>query len=337
MDDKNISNLMLLAIEDQLKQQLSRLEGINLLSFLEMMTYHLGWTGEGSGPNARGKRIRPLLLLLISASKGNDWHPALPAAAAVELVHNFSLVHDDIQDNSVTRRNRLTIWKKWGIPMAINTGDALFAISNLSLIDLSLFYPSEKIVTVIKLLQNTCFQLTCGQYLDMAYETLDDVSIEDYWTMINFKTTSLIKVSCEIGALLSGANQSPNQHISNFGHFLGMAFQAQDDLLGIWGSEYLTGKSNQSDLISKKKTLPILFGLHKGGEFYKNWKKGVIHNKEISDFSNMLVNEGALDYTRESIKSLTHQAIENLHQCDIRDEIKSQLLLIINQLLSRNA
>src|SRR3990172_4326989 len=130
-------------IELELQRQVSRLDQPRTRSFHEMLTYHMGWTGEGAGPNATGKRIRPLLVLLCSAACGGDWKSALPAAAAVELVHNFSLVHDDIQDNSPKRRGRDTAWVKWGAPMAINVGDALFVISSQAIMDLKIHHPAE--------------------------------------------------------------------------------------------------------------------------------------------------------------------------------------------------
>src|SRR5215207_11536452 len=123
-------------IERELQKQISRLDTPRTKGFHDMLTYHMGWTGEGAGPEATGKRIRPIMLLLCTSSCGADWKPALPAAAAMELVHNFSLVHDDIQDNSPKRRGRDTAWVKWGAPMAINAGDALFVMSNQAIIDL---------------------------------------------------------------------------------------------------------------------------------------------------------------------------------------------------------
>ena len=113
-------------IEQELQKQVARLDQPRTKPFHEMLTYHMGWTGAGAGPEATGKRIRPVLVLLCAAACGAEWQRALPAAAAIELVHNFSLVHDDIQDNSPKRRGRDTAWVKWGAPMAINEGDALF-------------------------------------------------------------------------------------------------------------------------------------------------------------------------------------------------------------------
>ena len=153
---------LLSAIESELQRQISRFDAPRTKPFHEMLTYHMGWTGEGAGPEATGKRIRPLLVLLSclasSESRGKDetWHSALPAAAAVELVHNFSLVHDDIQDNSDKRRGRPTTWVKWGMPMAINVGDALFVMSNQAIMDLKRHYPAEVVLQAAEILHNTC-------------------------------------------------------------------------------------------------------------------------------------------------------------------------------------
>ncbi len=175
---------LLSQIELELQRQVSRLDSPRSKAFHEMLSYHMGWTGEGAGPEATGKRIRPLLVLLCTAASGGDWQKALPAAAAVELVHNFSLVHDDIQDNSDRRRGRLTAWVKWGAPMAINAGDALFVISNQAIIDLKKDYPAEVIVRAAEILHNTCLELTRGQFLDMSYEERTDLGVDDYWPMV---------------------------------------------------------------------------------------------------------------------------------------------------------
>src|SRR5689334_23698652 len=143
---KQFIEIMLPEIEKELQLQVARLNLKDSLPFYEMLTYHMGWTGEGAGAEAAGKRIRPLMVLLAAASCGADWRSALPAAAAVELVHNFSLVHDDVQDNSDKRRGRPTVWVKWGVPMAINVGDALFVIANQAILDLEKVLPSSIVV-----------------------------------------------------------------------------------------------------------------------------------------------------------------------------------------------
>src|SRR5215210_2272545 len=252
---------LLSSIESELQQQVSRLDAARTKPFHEMLTYHMGWTGEGAGPEATGKRIRPLPVLLSTSACGADWTYALPAAAAVELVHNFSLVHDDIQDNSDKRRGRPTTWVKWGMPMAINVGDALFVISNQAIMDLKGNYPAEMIVRAAEILHNTGLELTRGQFLDMSYEERNDLTVEDYWPMIVGKTAALLSAGCHIGAVLGGGDETKLDAYRAFGHYLGLAFQVPDDILGIWGDEALTGKSAAGDLVEGKNSLPILAGL----------------------------------------------------------------------------
>ena len=174
----NIQKRMLEAIEEELQTQVARLDQPRTKQFHEMLTYHMGWIGEGAGVEATGKRIRPLLVLLASASFGLEerkeekeidlyWLHAKSAAAAIELIHNFSLVHDDIQDNSDKRRGRNTVWVNWGAPMAINVGDALFVIANQAILDLAEYYPAEVVIKVAGILNNSCLDLTRGQFLDM--------------------------------------------------------------------------------------------------------------------------------------------------------------------------
>src|SRR5512134_2310183 len=193
--------LLLSQIELELQKQVSRLDQPRTKNFHEMLTYHMGWTGEGAGPEATGKRIRPLLVLLTSLGASGagvtagSWESALPAAAAVELMHNFSLVHDDIQDNSDKRRGRPTTWVKWGMPMAINVGDALFVLSNQAVTDLKENYLAEVVVKAAEILHSTCLELTRGQFLDMSYEKRTDLGVDDYWPMVAGKTAALLS-SC---------------------------------------------------------------------------------------------------------------------------------------------
>ncbi|HQV95355.1 MAG TPA: polyprenyl synthetase family protein, partial [Anaerolineales bacterium] len=272
MDTKEL----LSAVETELQKQVSRLDSPRTKPFHEMLTYHMGWTGDGAGPEATGKRIRPLLVLLCASACGADWKSALPAAAAIELVHNFSLVHDDIQDNSPKRRGRDTAWVKWGAPMAINVGDALFVMSSQAILDLKNSYSADVVVKAAEILHNTCLDLTRGQYLDMSYEERNDLGVEDYWHMISGKTSALIAACCHIGALLGGADDEKQEVYRSFGHYLGLAFQVQDDILGIWGDENVTGKSTASDLVEGKNSLPILAGLDKKGKFAERWAQGPI-------------------------------------------------------------
>ena len=205
----------------------------------EMCRYHLGLDGSGSS----GKRVRPLLGLLAYASITGDHRRALPGAAAVELGHNFSLVHDDIEDGDRERRHRPTLWAKHGIPQAINTGDILFSLSRIALHRLSdLGFSDRTVLRLMRLYDETCVALCEGQYLDIWMAEHDDgLSVELYFDMIGRKTAALIAASIEAGAILATEDEDVIARYRAFGWDLGIAFQLNDDLLGIWGPEVSTG------------------------------------------------------------------------------------------------
>lgn len=331
MDIKNL----LSAIENELKHQIARLDEPRTRLFHDMLTYHMGWTGAGSGPEATGKRIRPLMLLLTVAACETEWLRALPAAAAVELVHNFSLVHDDIQDNSDKRRGRTTLWRIWGMPMAINAGDALFVLSNQAIMDLSEHYPAETVSKAATILHNTCLDLTRGQFLDMSYEERNDLGVEDYWPMVAGKTAALLSACCHIGSILGSADESKQDAYRSFGHAVGLAFQVQDDILGIWGDEAITGKSAASDLLEGKKSLPVLHGLSKGGKFAERWAKGPIQPNEVEELAQMLANEGSYEYTHGMSRQMTTLALDSLREADPQGEAGEVLMELANKLMKR--
>ena len=324
-------------IETELHRQVARLDEPGLQPFHEMLTYHMGWTGEGAGPNATGKRLRPLIVLLVTASNESKWLRASPVAAAIELVHNFSLVHDDIQDNSNKRRGRTTVWKKWNMPQAINVGDALFVISNLAIMDLAKDFPGEIVVRTARVIHSACLDLTRGQYLDMAYENRNDLSIEDYWKMIDGKTAALISACTQVGAILGGTDDKTVEQYRLFGRELGLAFQIQDDILGIWGDEALIGKSAASDLVEGKNSLPILYGINKRGKFAQRWTTSAIRPDEVADVAQMLVNEGAREYAEQEAQRLTNQSLNILEEINPKNEAGKALADLTNTLLNRKS
>lgn len=327
--------IMLPAIETELQRQISRLDEPYTRSFYEMLTYHMGWTGEGAGPETTGKRIRPLMVLLTKAACDTEWLHASPAAAAVELMHNFSLVHDDIQDNSPKRRGQRTVWKLWGAPMAINVGDTLFVLSNQAIMDLSEHFPAETVTKAATVLHNTGLDLTRGQFLDMSYEGRNDLKVEDYWPMIAGKTASLLSACCHIGSILAGADEGEQDAYRSFGHALGLAFQVQDDILGIWGDEALTGKSAASDLLEGKKSLPVLHALSKGGKFAERWARGAIQPEEVEEIAQMLASEGSYEYTHGMSRQMTTLALDSLREADPQGEAGEALMELANKLIKR--
>lgn len=230
-----------------------------------MVSYHLGWVDDqgriGRDDSAMGKRIRPALTLLACQSLGGSIEQARGAAAAVELIHNFSLVHDDIQDHSPLRRHRPSVWRQWGAEQAINVGDLIFTLAQLALIKLSTA-PAEVINDAIAELNRACVLLVEGQYIDLALADASQCSQADYFAMIERKTAALIATACRLGALFAGAGGIAQESFSDFGRELGIAYQLQDDVLGIWGDD-TTGKPVDADIRERKKSIPAVLGLQR--------------------------------------------------------------------------
>lgn len=278
------------------------------------MQYHMGWVDVNFKPVEMygGKRIRPLLTLLACQAAGGEWPKALPAAASVEILHNFSLVHDDIEDASPTRRGRKTVWRIWGEPQAINCGDAMFAVAHLSMGRLSeRDVPPATVVRAFQRFDETCLGLTHGQYRDMDFETRDDVRADDYITMITGKTAVLLSLCTEVGAIIAGQGKEQITHYAEFGRNLGLAFQVIDDILGIWGDESKTGKSVATDIITKKKTLPVLFGIERSTRLQELYEFSEPDSDFVRQVVDLLDETGAREYA--SSKAATYSAAALWH------------------------
>src|SRR5579884_4064080 len=239
------------------------------------ISYHLGWVDRNFAPvqEYAGKLLRPALLLLAYEAAGaaglasqrdglSHLERALPAAAALELFHNFTLLHDDIEDGDVERRHRPTVWSLWGIPMAINTGDAIACIARLALFKLlDVGVDAHLLVDLERQLDRAALLVMEGQHLDLSFETQEEVTLAMYLEMITRKTARLMECATEMGARIGTSDKKVIDGLRQFGLKLGIAFQIRDDLLGIWGSYAQTGKTPSGDVISRKKTLPILHAL----------------------------------------------------------------------------
>jgi geranylgeranyl diphosphate synthase type I len=281
----------------------------------EMVRYHLALDGSGA---SGGKRMRPLLGLLAYMSIAGDHRRALPGAAAVELGHNFSLVHDDIEDGDRERRHRATLWALHGIPQAINTGDTLFSLSRIALHRLTdLGFPDAKVLRLMRLYDETCLALCEGQYIDIATSASDAVmSVEAYFDMIGRKTAALIAASIEAGALLATDDEDVIARYRGFGWALGLAFQLNDDVLGIWGAEKATGKE-PSDVAHKKKTLPVIYAVeHAGPEdrarMLELYRVPQPSSAEVAEIVAILERVGARDYTRDQARRYRDEALAEL-------------------------
>ncbi|MSQ09587.1 MAG: polyprenyl synthetase family protein [Dehalococcoidia bacterium] len=246
------------------RSEMERLLVGRTVALYDMLRYHLGWVDASGNPIVAdgGKALRSALCLLAAQAVGGDPGRAMPAAAALELVHNFSLIHDDVMDGSPRRRSRPTVWKLWGRAHAITAGDAMFSLAHQAVWSLAGrgATPSE-MASVGCLLDETCLRLCEGQYLDVEFEGKLSVSTEAYLIMIQGKTGALMQAACQAGALLGRGSQAQVEAFSLVGQRLGEAFQIRDDILGIWGQAETMGKPVAEDIKSKKQALPIALAL----------------------------------------------------------------------------
>ena len=298
-----------------------------------LLHHHMGW--DAHAPLAAGKRTRALMVLLCAGASGGRWQRALPMAAAVELAHNFSLVHDDIQDESALRRGRPTVWSVWGRAQGINAGDALFAHAHLVLANAVQVPPAMR-VRALQLLGAACVELTAGQQLDLAFENEARINPEQYLRMAHGKTAALLAAAAEMGALAGGATARVRTHYRQFGAHLGIAFQIRDDVLGIWGTT-ASGKSVASDIELRKKTLPLVYGCSVSPALaaaYRPLAQGGAGTAEIID---LLEQAGARAYAEAREQAAARAAEAQLALAQPRGAAGNALRTLTAQLLGRAA
>ena len=306
------------AIEQELRRVLAIPAG-GPAPLYQMMQYHMGWLDRRFQPlQARqGKHLRPLMCLLACEAVGGEWERALPAAVGLELLHNFSLIHDDIEDDSDTRRDRRTVWSLWGLAQGINTGDAMWALSRLAVLRLQdRGHSPATVLRAVTLLEETSLALCSGQHLDLSFEGRPRVRLAEYERMIAGKTAALISASMALGALLGGADEATENSFAQCGHELGLTFQIIDDILGIWGKPQVTGKSAASDNRERKKTRPVLYALeweagHELGDLQALYSRPALTEAEVPLVLQLLDRAGARQFARQ--KAEEHHSLTRSH------------------------
>ena len=327
-------------IDAELKSVLAGKE----LPLYDMMRYHLGWVDDRGHPleDSVGKAFRSTLCLLACEAVDGDCHRALPAAAAIELVHNYSLIHDDIQDDDRERRHRPTVWSIYGKPQAINVGTAMRLLANAALLRLQEYdTPIEKQSRTQHLIDDSTIRLIEGQYLDISYESHFDITVTDYLGMIERKTAALIGCSLEVGALLGTDDEQVIRQFREIGQNLGLVFQIKDDILGIWGDDRETGKPLGSDIRRRKKTLPIVCLLEKAKdglreEMVSVYQNGTIGEDGIATVLRILDSVNARLQAQEMVENYCYEAMKRINKLALLPSAKQNFKEIAHFLIERN-
>lgn len=305
----------------------------------EMVSSALGVKLDGNVIPNSGKRIRPLLTCYTCGALNGSIERALPIAAAVEILHNFTLVHDDIEDGSPLRHGRETIWKKYGPALAINAGDYMIGLCWRVVHQ---YARVMNLPVVIDLFEEMYKKVTFGQHLDISFEKLDSVSTEDYLGMISGKTVALIRGSMQLGASVAGCDEKTIQRIRAASKKIGIAFQLQDDYLGIWGEPSSFGKSVSTDISSKKKTFPILYGVETSEEFAALWRAYDGNPTKVAEIAARLEALGAREATSGRVrdesnlaKAILAELFETEADSLIAQGNRTELLALIDRLTTR--
>ena len=306
----------------------------------EMVRYHLALDGSGA---SGGKRMRPLLGLLAYASITGDHQRALPGAAAVELGHNFSLVHDDIEDGDVERRHRPTLWTIHGIPQAINTGDTLFTLSRLALHRLEeLGFPPRTVLDLMRLYDETCLALCEGQFLDISFERRTDVRVDEYMEMIGRKTAALLAASLQAGAILADDTPETAEAFRSFGYHIGLAFQMADDVKGSFWPSAASGKPEAGDIRKQKKTLPLVWALQHAPEpdasrlreIYGEDATGPMSQSEVEEVLAILERSGAHTEAVAQARRYRDEALSDLEGLPLHPDRRAELRFLLESVIA---
>ncbi|MBF8299314.1 MAG: polyprenyl synthetase [Dehalococcoidia bacterium] len=329
------------AVDAGLKSALS--EGDHPI--FDMQRYHMGWLDKDFLPMSSnaGKAVRPTLCLFACEAVGGEWSHALPAAVSIELLHNFSLVHDDIQDGDTERRHRQTVWYLWGYSHGLNTGTAMHIVANQALPRLGATALSpELVLEVSRILTQASMEMIEGQALDVRFERTPRVSSNDYLVMIEKKTGALLEASLRIGATIGTGDTTLVKEMSAFGHSIGRLFQVRDDILGVWGKAEDTGKPAASDLHRRKKSLPVVHALENAGinasgkkfaDIYRT--KDALSGTDIEALLMIMDEFGTFSFCHGLAQREAEKALQTLRQSPLSPWAKQQGGDLVEFLLER--
>ena len=308
-----------------------------------MLRYHMGRVDESGRPTAlsQGKRLRPSLCMFACEAVGGLPEQALPAAAALELVHNFSLIHDDIQDGDLQRHHRPTVWAVWGKPKALQAGNVMRVMADMGVQRIHGERLSPEVVAgCSRALSHAYLEMIEGQYLDMDFEGRTDVDTAAYLEMIARKTGALIRCSMHMGSLVGNGDAETVQAMIQCGRYLGLAFQIRDDYLGVWGREEETGKPIGSDLRRKKNSLPLVYALERAGsaereEIQSIYAKEEVDDRDVDSMMGILEQLGVSGYVQSLAQKQAALAREALESVPTTERAREEMEELVEFLLTR--
>ena len=311
----------------------------------DLLKYHMGWVDAEGVPladaGAQGKALRPTLCLFSCQALSGGWTAALPAAAAMEYVHNFSLLHDDIQDGDRERRHRPTVWAVWGVPRALVAGDAMLSLADATAHRLlAPGLPAETVLGVSRLLMQGYLEMIQGQCLDLSFEEDVDVGVEDYLGMIALKTGALLRCSMAIGALIGGGDGETADAFARSGAYLGRAFQIRDDMLGIWGDEETTGKAVGADIRRRKKSYPLAYAMDSATPATRHrlieiLQKPQLEERDAEEVLGLLHQAGAQQAAQEMVADNARRSVAELDTPAVAPWAKTEFRQLVDFLTSR--
>lgn len=288
-----------------------------------MAAYHMGWMdAEGRPARAEGKHVRSNLCCWAGEACGGHWEAALPAACTIELIHNFTLVHDDVQDGDEMRRGRPTVWSVWGTAQAINAGDGLCALALRTLLgdsrEGSLEGPRRSHAG--RVILDALIEVIEGQCLDLEHECRPDTPLATYLRMVEAKTGALLGASLEAGAVMVGAEDGARAHLRRAGRLLGVAFQLRDDWLGVWGEPATTGKSRENDLTRRKLTHPVVVAYEAASDGQRQELRALYQSRgpeQEPQIRSLLEELGGPDLTAGEPGRHTAEALAEIEACGL--------------------
>ncbi|GLY65780.1 polyprenyl synthetase family protein [Amycolatopsis taiwanensis] len=324
------------AVQPALRAALDRLDPTSR----SIAYYHFGWTDLDGNPASAGggKAVRPALALLSAEAAGAQPSAGLPGAVAVELVHNFSLLHDDLMDGDTERRHRPTVWAVHGAASAILTGDAMLSLAQEVLLD----GDGPGAIAAARLLSEAVNELIRGQVLDVAFEQRNDVTLDECLDMAAGKTGALLSASSAIGAVLAGAPRETVDALAGFGADLGLAFQLVDDLLGIWGEPATTGKPVYSDLRARKKSLPVTYSITHGGAIGRELAEWLAAPEEpgedgVRHAADLIEQAGGRRWALDEAHRRMAAGQQKLTDAEVPDRVREDLLSLARFIVTRES